>query len=288
MTFYIGCHISASGGYAAMRQRIEGLGGNTFAFFTRNPRSGKALALDREDAAGFAAVQAAGELGMVVAHAPYTMNPCAARDDLRDYAAEMFADDLQRMELTPGNCYNFHPGAHVGQGAEAGVRLTATMLNRCLQPQQATTVLIETMAGKGTEIGRSFEEVAAIIAQVELRDKVGVCLDTCHIWDAGYDWVHDTDAVLDEFDRVIGLGRLKAIHLNDSKNPCGAHKDRHEKLGQGCIGAAGQELYDDPLQPFVQLLKRPECAGLPFVLETPNDDAGWTAEIAALFERAHA
>lgn len=277
-TRLIGAHISASGGYMAMKERAEKLGANTFAFFTRNPRSGAALAFDAADAAAFCHFMKEQNFGRIVAHAPYTMNPCAAKPELRSYAASMFAEDLVRMEATPGQYYNFHPGAHVSQGAETGIRLTAEMLNHCLKPEQTTTVLIETMAGKGTEIGRTFEEVRAIIDQTDLKDHVGVCMDTCHVWDGGYDIAGRLDAVLDEFDRVIGLSRLKAVHLNDSCNPLGAHKDRHAKIGEGCIRTEGE----DGTAAFARILHHPALQGLPFILETPNDEAGWKAEIELL------
>ena len=245
---------------------------DTFAFFTRNPRGGKAKDINHTDIDAFIAFAKEHHFTKLVAHAPYTMNLCAAKDNLRTFAHEMLADDLQRMENTPGNYYNFHPGSHVGQGSEHGIALIAAELNRVLTPAQSTTVLLETMAGKGTEIGRSFEELRAIIDRVELQDKLGICLDTCHIWDGGYDIVHDLDGVLNEFDRIIGLERLKAIHLNDSLNPCGSHKDRHARIGEGCIG----------LDALVSVINHPQLRNLPFILETPNELAGYAQEIALL------
>ena len=249
---YIGSHISASKGYEAMGRQALKLGANTFAFFTRNPRGGSAKAIDEEDVRRFLALAKEHSFGTLVAHAPYTLNACAAKEDVRRFAKEAMTDDLRRMEYTPGNYYNFHPGSHVGQGT--------------------TTVLLETMAGKGTEIGRNFEEIRQILDQVELTDKMGVCLDTCHVWDAGYDIVNDLDGVVSAFDSIVGLDRLKAIHMNDSMNPLGSHKDRHEKIGQGQIG----------LEAMARILNHPKLQGLPVILETPNDDAGWTEEIALL------
>lgn len=246
------------------------LGGNTFAFFTRNPRGGKAKAIDPADIEKFLKEAEENKLGKLVAHAPYTMNLCAAKEDIRNYSREMLADDMKRMEYTPGNYYNFHPGSHVGQGAEAGIDMITDALNSVLTKEQTTTVLLETMAGKGSEVGRTFEEIRAIIDKVELEEKLGVCLDTCHIWDGGYDIVNDLDGVLEEFDRVIGLDRLKAVHFNDSMNECGAHKDRHEKIGKGKIG----------LEAMKRIACHPLLAGKPFILETPNDDAGYAEEIA--------
>ena len=268
--YYIGNHLSSSKGYAAMGRAAVKLGGNTFAFFTRNPRGGKAKAIDPADIEKFLKESEENKLGKLVAHAPYTMNLCAAKEDIRNYSREMLADDMKRMEYTPGNYYNFHPGSHVGQGAEAGIDMIADALNSVLTKEQTTTVLLETMAGKGSEVGRTFEEIRAIIDKVELDEKLGVCLDTCHIWDGGYDIVNDLDGVLEEFDRVIGLDRLKAVHFNDSMNECGAHKDRHEKIGKGKIG----------LEAMKRIACHPLLAGKPFILETPNDDAGYAEEIA--------
>lgn len=248
------------------------LGASTFAFFTRNPRGGSAKAMDPEDVKKYLEIWRKQGYGEIVAHAPYTLNACSDKEDIRRFARETFADDLTRMEYTPGNYYNFHPGSHVGKGAETGIRLIAEMLNDCLKPEMTTTVLLETMAGKGSEIGRSFEELRAILERVELQEKMGVCLDTCHVWDGGYDIVNDLDGVLEDFDRIIGLSRLKAVHINDSMNPLGAHKDRHAKIGEGAIG----------LEAFIRIINHPKLRHLPFILETPNDDAGWTKEIAML------
>ncbi|MFR4350681.1 MAG: deoxyribonuclease IV [Roseburia sp.] len=271
---FIGNHLTASKGFAAMGKMAMALGGNTFAFFTRNPRGGKAKEIDPADAEKLMHLLAEEDFGRVVAHAPYTMNLCAAKEDIRQFSREMIADDLKRMEYTPGNFYNFHPGSHVGQGAEVGIELIADALNAVLTPEQATTVLLETMAGKGSEVGRSFEELRAIIDRVDLSEKMGVCLDTCHVWDGGYDIVGHLDEVLEEFDRVIGLERLRAVHFNDSMNPCGAHKDRHAKIGEGYIGLDGMR----------RVATHPLLAGRSFILETPNDDAGYAREIALVRE----
>ena len=248
------------------------LGADTFQFFTRNPRGGRAKALDPEDAAALAALMRAHCFGPVIAHAPYTINPCSAEPRTREFARETMADDLLRLEVLPGNYYNFHPGSHVGQGTEAGIALIAETLNAILTPDGRTTVLLETMAGKGTEIGGRFEELREILDRVDAGARMGVCLDTCHVYDAGYDIAGDLDGVLTEFDRVIGLSRLRALHLNDSKNPFGSHKDRHEKLGQGSLGA----------EAFRRIVRHPALHGLPMVLETPNDLPGYAAEIAFL------
>lgn len=269
---HIGSHISSAKGYEAMGKQAIRLGADTFAFFTRNPRGGKAKEINPEDVARYLALAKEQGFAQIVAHAPYTLNACAAKEDIRRFARETFADDLRRMEYTKGQYYNFHPGSHVGQGAKEGVRLIAEMLNDCLTPQTTTTVLLETMAGKGSEVGRSFEELREILDGVVLSEKMGVCLDTCHVWDAGYDIVHDLDGVLAQFDRIIGLDRLKAIHINDSMNPMGSHKDRHARIGEGTIG----------LEAFERIINHPALEGLPFILETPNDDAGWAAEIAML------
>ena len=269
---YIGSHISASKGYEAMGKQALKLGANTFAFFTRNPRGGKAKEIDEGDVARFLALAEEHSFGKLVAHAPYTMNACAAKEDIRKFAKETMADDLMRMEYTPGKYYNFHPGSHVGQGTQEGIDLIAALLNEVLKPDQTTTVLLETMAGKGSEVGRNFEELRGIIDRVELKEKMGVCLDTCHVWDAGYDIVNNLDSVVEEFDAVIGLDRLKAIHMNDSMNPLSAHKDRHEKIGRGQIGLAAME----------RIIRHPKLQGRPIILETPNDDAGWAEEIALL------
>lgn len=272
---YIGNHASSSKGYAAMGRQMVKNGGNTLAFFTRNPRGGKAKELDLKDAEKFLAIAEENHFGKLVAHAPYTMNACAAKEDLRDFAREIMTDDMKRMEATPGNYYNFHPGSHVGQGIEAGIQKIAEILNDVLTDEQSTTVLLETMAGKGSEVGGRFEEIRAIMNLVEKKEKLGVCLDTCHVWDAGYDIVNHLDEVLEEFDRIIGLSNLKAIHLNDSMNGLGSHKDRHAKIGQGEIG----------LEALSAVTRHPALKGIPFILETPNDDAGWAEEISLLREK---
>ncbi|MCM1184738.1 MAG: deoxyribonuclease IV [Roseburia sp.] len=269
---YIGNHLSSSKGFEHMGKEALKLNANTFAFFTRNPRGGAAKAIDPADAQRLRDLMEENHFGKLVAHAPYTMNVCAAKADIREFSWNMLKEDLERMEYLPGNYYNFHPGAHVGQGAETAIPIIADALNHALQPQQHTTVLLETMAGKGSEVGRSFEELRAILDLVELSDKVGVCFDTCHVWDGGYDIVGDLDGVLAEFDRVIGLDRLKAVHFNDSMNPCGAHKDRHQKIGEGEIGAEGLKA----------VALHPLLADKPFILETPNDDAGYAQEIAMI------
>ena len=271
----IGCHLSSSKGYQAMGKEAEKIGAGTFQFFTRNPRGGNAKAIDPADVAKFQEIAREHEFGKIVAHAPYTLNACAAKENLRDFARNTFLDDLRRMEATPGNYYNFHPGSHVGQGIEAGIQKIAEVLNAVLTEEQTTTVLLETMAGKGSEVGSHFQELRAIMDLVEKRDKLGICLDTCHVWDGGYDIVNDLDGVLTEFDRIIGLDHLKAIHLNDSLNPLGSHKDRHARIGEGQIG----------LDALVRVIRHPALDGKPFILETPNDDEGWTREIALLRER---
>lgn len=270
--FKIGNHLSSSKGYEAMGKMAVKLGANTFAFFTRNPRGGKAKEIDPADVAAFLKFAEEQNLQKLVAHAPYTLNPCSADPGLREFAKNTFADDLKRMEYTPGNYYNFHPGSHVKQGVEVGIGYIADMLNEVLTPQQSTTVLLETMSGKGSEVGRNFEELRAILDRIELNEKMGVCLDTCHVWDGGYDIVQNLDGVLEEFNCVIGLERLKAIHLNDSLNDKGSHKDRHAKIGEGKIG----------LEALVRVINHPMLRELPFILETPNDDAGYAAEIAML------
>lgn len=272
---YIGNHASSSKGYAAMGRQMVKNGGNTLAFFTRNPRGGKAKELNLKDVEKFLAIAEENHFGKIVAHAPYTMNACAAKEDLRDFAREIMADDMKRMEATPGNYYNFHPGSHVGQGVEIGIQKIAEILNDVLTEEQSTIVLLETMAGKGSEVGGRFEEIRAITNLVEKKEKLGVCLDTCHVWDAGYDIVNHLDEVLEEFDRIIGLSNLKAIHLNDSMNGLGSHKDRHAKIGEGEIG----------LEALSAVTRHPALKGIPFILETPNDDAGWTEEIALLREK---
>lgn len=269
---YIGNHTTSSKGYAAMARQMIHNGGNTFAFFTRNPRGGKAKAIDAEDVEIYRTLAKENNFGKIVAHAPYTLNACAAKENLRIFARETMADDLMRMEMTPGNYYNFHPGSHAGQGSETGIRKIAEILNDVLTEEQTTTVLLETMAGKGSEIGGTFEEIRAIMDLVEKKHKIGVCFDTCHVWDGGYDIVNDLDGVLGTFDSVIGLSNLKAVHLNDSLNGIGSHKDRHAKIGEGQIG----------MEALVNVIRHPALQGIPFILETPNDDEGWTKEIAAL------
>ena len=271
---YIGNHTSSSRGYLAMGKQMLANGGNTFAFFTRNPRGGKAKAIDEKDIRNFLELTESCHFGKIVAHAPYTLNACAAKENLRDFARETFADDLQRMEYTPGNYYNFHPGSHVGQGAEVGIQKIAEILNDVLTEGQSTTVLLETMSGKGSEVGRNFEELRKIFDLVHLKNKMGVCLDTCHVWDGGYDIVNDLDGVLDAFDHIIGLDNLKAVHLNDSLNDLGSHKDRHARIGEGKIG----------LDALVRVICHPKLKEIPFILETPNDDEGWTKEISLLKE----
>ncbi len=269
---YIGNHTSSSKGYLAMGKQMLANGGNTFAFFTRNPRGGKAKEINPQDVQAFLQLAQENHFGKLVAHAPYIMNCCAAKENLREFAREVMADDLKRLELTPGNYYNFHPGSHVGQGAETGIAKIAEILNEVLTKEQNTTVLLETMSGKGSEVGRNFQELRQIIDQVELKEKLGVCLDTCHVWDGGYDIVSDLDGVFTEFDQIIGLDRLKAIHLNDSMNGLGSHKDRHARIGEGEIG----------LEALVRVINHSATKGVPFILETPNDDEGWAREIALL------
>ena len=271
---YIGCHLSVTDGFEAMGKTMIEFGGNTFAFFTRNPRGGKTKEITAEDAGALRKLLNKNAFGPLVAHGSYTMNLCSAKPETRQNGFEMLAQDLQRMELIPGNLYNFHPGAHTGQGTETGIKQIAEALNQLLKPEMNTTVLLETMAGKGSEVGGTFEELAEIIARVECREKLGVCFDTCHTWDAGYDLVNDFDGVLKHFDDVIGLNRLKAIHFNDSKNPCGSHKDRHEKLGQGFSG----------MEAMKRIAQHPLLQGLPFILETPNDDEGYMEEIQTVKE----
>ena len=255
-----------------MLKQAQEIGANTFQFFTRNPRGGSAKAIDQKDVDTFLELMKSENFPVILAHAPYTLNCCSAKPETREFALNTFADDLMRMEYTPGQLYNFHPGSHVGQGEEIGIEQIAEILNKVLFPEMTTTVLLETMAGKGTEIGRNFEELRSIIDRVELSDKMGVCLDTCHIHDGGYDIVNDLDGVLEAFDKVIGLDRLKAIHLNDSKNPLAAHKDRHEKIGEGYIG----------LDAFERIINHPSLKNLPFFLETPNELDGYAKEIEML------
>ena len=272
MNHYIGAHLSSATGFYKMGQTALKIGANTFQFFCRNPRGAKAKPLDPPDLEKLRGLLAEGGFGPVVAHAPYIMNACSRDEGIRGLAAEMMAGDLRLMEYLPGNFYNFHPGSHVGQGIEAGCAQIAAMLNAVIRPEQQTVVLLETMAGKGTEIGGRFEELRTIIDQVECQDRIGVCMDTCHMSDAGYDILGNLDGVLEEFDRVVGLERLCAVHINDSMNPLGARKDRHARIGEGTLGEAF----------FARLITHPKLCCLPFVLETPNDDAGHGAEIARL------
>ena len=276
MPFKIGCHLSSAGGYLAMGQTAASIGANVFQFFTRNPRGGAAKPIDKQDVKAFLAYAAENGIGPILAHAPYTLNAAGAEDRVREFAEATMADDLKRLELTPGALYNFHPGSHVGQGVETGVAQIAGILDEVLRPEQSTTVLLETMSGKGSEVGGRFEEIRAILDRAALGARMGVCLDTCHVWDAGYDVAGDLDGVLREFDRAVGLDRLRAIHLNDSRNPLGAHKDRHARIGEGCIG----------LEALVRVVNHPLLRDLPFYLETPQDElSGWAAEIALLRSR---
>ena len=275
--FTIGCHLSSAKGYLHMAKDAVSIDANTFQFFTRNPRGGRAKAIDPKDIAAFAGYAPEHGIERILAHAPYTLNPASDKQQTRDFALMVLAEDLGRMEETPHQLYNMHPGSAVGQPCEVAIAKIADALNQSLLPHQTTTLLLETMAGKGSEIGGTFEELAAIIAQVELESHVGVCLDTCHVWDAGYDIVGDLDGVLEEFDRVIGLDRLHAIHLNDSMNARGSHKDRHARIGEGEIG----------FKALAAVTNHPKLRDLPFYLETPNPDlAGYAEEIAAL-RRAH-
>ena len=268
----IGCHLSTTKGFENMGKEALQIGANTFQFFTRNPRGGKAKEINMEDMEGLLKIAKENNFSTILAHAPYTLNACSADERTREFAREMMIDDLNRMELMPNNLYNFHPGSHVKQGVEIGINYIVALLNTVLSKDQTTTVLLETMAGKGSEVGRTFEEIAEIISRVELKEKMGVCLDTCHIYDAGYDIVNDLDGVLEEFDRVIGLNRLKAIHLNDSKNPFKSHKDRHEKIGEGSLG----------LEAITRIINHPKLKHLPFFLETPNELDGYAKEIELL------
>lgn len=270
--FVIGCHLSFTKGYEAIGIEALSIGANTFQFFTRSPRGGKARDLDLMDLDKLNRILLTHDFKHVLAHAPYTLNACSEKDYTRQYAEEVMRDDLYRMSFIKGSLYNFHPGSHTGQGVDKGVELIAAMLNRVLTPQQETIVLLETMAGKGTEIGRSFEELKMIIDKVDVKEKLGVCWDTCHLYDAGYDLVNDLDGVIDSFDSIIGLDKLYAIHINDSKNPFKSHKDRHEKIGQGSLG----------LEAFEALINHPKLKHLPFYLETPNDVEGYGKEIELL------
>lgn len=271
----IGCHLSSSKGYEAMGKTALSIGANTFQFFTRNPRGGKAKEINPLDVNKYLQLADNNHIDRILAHAPYTLNAASADENLREFAGNTMADDLLRMEYTPGNYYNFHPGSHVGQGVEVGIQYIADMLNSILTPKQNTTVLLETMAGKGSEIGRSFEELREIMDRVTLKEKIGICLDTCHVWDGGYDIVNDLDGVLQKFDSIIGLSNLKTIHLNDSMNPLGAHKDRHAKIGEGMIG----------LEAITRIINHPELKHLPFYLETPNELDGYEREIEMLKAR---
>ena len=270
--FYIGCHLSAAGGFMAMGRDALSIGANVFQFFTRNPRGGSAKAIKQSDVDAYLKLASENGFGKILAHAPYTLNGCSADASIRKFARDTMADDLQRMEYVPGNMYNFHPGSHVQQGIDVGIDYIVEMLNDILFEKQQTTVLLETMAGKGSEVGGKFEELRRILDRVKLTDKMGVCLDTCHVSDAGYDIVNDLDGVLAEFDRVIGLERLKAIHLNDSMNPLGAHKDRHAVIGGGSLG----------LDALARVINHPQLRDLPFYLETPNELEGYGKEIALL------
>lgn len=270
----IGCHLSAAKGYLNMGETAKSIGANTFAFFTRNPRGGSAKAIDKDDIKAFLEFIDEHNFAKLVAHAPYTLNACSAKQETREFALNIMKDDLERMEYTPNQYYNFHPGSHVGQGVQKGIELIVRQLNEVLTKDMTTTVLLETMAGKGSEVGSSFEELKAIIDGVDLKEKLGVCLDTCHVYDGGYDIVGNLDGVLDEFDRVIGLNKLKAIHLNDSKNPFASHKDRHEIIGSGSIG----------FDAITNIINHPKLKGLPIILETPNELDGYAHEIKILRE----
>lgn len=269
---YIGCHLSSVKGFENMGKEAVAIGANTFQFFTRNPRGGKAKDIDPEDVKRFLELSEAENFGKLVAHAPYTLNPCSATKKVRDFAFMVMEDDLKRMEYVPGNYYNFHPGSHVGQGTTIGIELITEVLNKIIKPDQSTIVLLETMAGKGSEIGGNFEELKEIIGGVEQQDKIGVCMDTCHVSDAGYDIINDLDGVLTDFDRIIGLDKLHALHINDSLNPTGAHKDRHARIGEGHLG----------LDVIARIIRHPALKGLPCVLETPNELDGYAKEIEIL------
>lgn len=271
----IGCHLSASKGYLHMGREAVSIGAGTFQFFTRNPRGGSAKAVDEKDVAAYHAFAAENGIRVILAHAPYTLNGCSADPAIRDFATRTMKDDLRRMEYLPGNLYNFHPGSHVGQGVDAGIEMIAAMLNAILWEDMRTTVLLETMAGKGSEVGGSFEELRAILDRVALTDHMGVCLDTCHVHDAGYDIAGDLDGVLTRFDKAVGLDRIRAVHINDSKNPLGARKDRHEKIGQGAIGT----------EAILRVMTHPALRDKPFYLETPNELEGYAREIAMLKEQ---
>ena len=268
----IGCHLSASKGYLDMAKTAVSIDANTFQFFTRNPRGGSAKPINEADIEKFLEYSTENGINKILAHAPYTLNACSTDEKIREFALNTMIVDIRRMEYTPNQLYNFHPGSHVGQGAEAGIKMIAEQLNKVIYPEMTTTILLETMSGKGSEVGRSFEEIRAIMDMVELNDKLGVCMDTCHVYDAGYDIVENLDGVLDEFDRIIGIGKLKAIHINDSKNPFCSHKDRHEKIGEGYIGTDA----------FERIINHPALKGIPFYLETPNELDGYRHEIEIL------
>ena len=268
----IGCHLSSSKGYLEMAKNAVSINANTFQFFTRNPRGGAAKPIDENDIKKFLEYSKEHGIEKILAHAPYTLNACAADPGIREFAKNTMADDIRRMEYTPGQMYNFHPGSHVKQGADVGIELIAKQLNEVMYPEMTTIILLETMSGKGSEVGRNFEEIRAIIDRTELGDRLGVCLDTCHVYDAGYDVVGDIDGVLDEFDRIIGIDRLQAIHIHDSKNPFESHKDRHEKIGDGYIGE----------EAFSRIINHPQLRNLPFYLETPNELDGYAKEIEIL------
>lgn len=268
----IGCHLSAAGGFTAMGKDAIAIGANTFAFFTRNPRGGKSKAIDEKDVKGLLEIMEGNGFAKLVAHAPYTLNPCSSTEKVREFAKIAMTEDLQKMEYLPGNYYNFHPGSHTGQGTEKGIELITKLLNEVLTEDMNTVVLLESMAGKGSEIGGTFEELAEIIRRVALKDKIGVCLDSCHISDGGYDIKANLDGVIEEFDKIVGLKYLKAMHLNDSLNPLGAHKDRHAKIGEGYLGT----------ETFEKIINHEKLKDLPFILETPNELEGYAAEIATL------
>ena len=268
----IGCHLSTTKGYENMGKEALKIGANTFQYFTRNPRGGKAKDINEKDILALRKLMEENNFDKILAHAPYTLNGCSADESTREFASEMMADDLERLKYLPTSLYNFHPGSHVKQGVDVGINYIVEMLNKVLKPEHTTIVLLETMAGKGTEVGRTFEEIAEIISRVELNEKMGVCLDTCHVYDAGYDIVNDLDGVLEEFDRIIGLDRLHAIHLNDSKNPFKSHKDRHEKIGEGEIG----------FEAIKRIINHPKLRNIPFFLETPNELDGYAKEIELL------
>ena len=268
----IGCHLSSAKGYEAMAKEAEKIEANTFQFFTRNPRGGNAKEIKEEDVRAYGERARKQGITQILAHAPYTLNACSEKESVRDFAFRAMKEDMERMEYTPGNCYNFHPGSHVGQGVEKGIELICELLNKIIRPEQSTIILLETMSGKGSEVGGRFEELRAIIDGVEQKDKIGVCMDTCHVSDAGYDIVSDLDGVLEEFDNIVGLERLHALHINDSLNPPGSHKDRHAKIGEGTIG----------LEAIANVIRHPKLQGLPCILETPNELPGYAGEIEIL------